>query len=44
MGPIGLLCWLFGHKDRPHYAATPRRRLLGVQCDRCLRVDRTEEK
>lgn len=35
---MGLWCRLVGHRDRPHYAATPEIRQLGVQCLRCLRI------
>jgi hypothetical protein len=33
-----LICRLLGHRDHPHYAATPEPRRLGVRCRRCLRI------
>jgi hypothetical protein len=33
-----LLCRLLGHRDRPHYAATPTVNRVGVRCTRCARV------
>jgi hypothetical protein len=35
---MGLLCRLLGHRDRPHYAATPTANRVGVRCKRCLRI------
>jgi hypothetical protein len=35
---MGLLCRLLGHRYRPHYAATPTVKRVGVRCTRCARV------